>query len=141
MIFKYLLKFNVTLLLISYLSYVYGCLPIKETTTTPPPVCCESLKLAFARVKPVTGSTSAGWDQCSLLDRYNNDPCPSRGMFSCRLAPYTTAINTNLQLIQNNATVVYEFTQRDRSEIWVNCVNGEWKINGKSFTHVSCSQN
>uniref|UniRef100_A0A0K0EM86 C6 domain-containing protein n=1 Tax=Strongyloides stercoralis TaxID=6248 RepID=A0A0K0EM86_STRER len=140
--FRYLIKFNIILYIVLFISYTYGCLPIiPPVTTPPPPDCCDPLTLNLKRrVPPPAGSFSAGWDQCSLLNSYSNEPCPTRGMFTCRVAPYSNSVNANLQLIQNNLTVVEEETNKDISEIWVNCVNGQWKINGKSFTHVSCSE-
>ncbi|CEF60098.1 Hypothetical protein SRAE_X000183800 [Strongyloides ratti] len=137
MILIYLLKFNILVIFFTFISYVYGCFPIIVPETTPkPPVCCQPLKLGLIkRVPPIKGSYSSGWDQCSILNSYNNEPCPNRGMFTCRMAPYSNAIGTNLQLIKDNITVVEENHHADISEIWVTCVDGEWKINGKTFTH------
>uniref|UniRef100_A0A0N4ZC95 C6 domain-containing protein n=1 Tax=Parastrongyloides trichosuri TaxID=131310 RepID=A0A0N4ZC95_PARTI len=126
--------------LISIISFTNACFPTINTTTKPP-VCCKPLTLDnVPRVSPPASSSAAGWDQCSLLTNHVDGTCPGDGMFICRVAPYTDAQNAHLQLIQNDATVVYESRAKDSVSIWVSCVEGVWKYEGKTFTQVSCSQ-
>uniref|UniRef100_A0A0K0EJ43 C6 domain-containing protein n=1 Tax=Strongyloides stercoralis TaxID=6248 RepID=A0A0K0EJ43_STRER len=131
------------LLIILTVTHILGCLKtIKSQYPKDLNGCCphvDEYNLPIA--DPPLHSTSYGWSNSSGLKYYEEIVCPTSAIYECNLNKNRPGKRVVIQFLQENNTIIYEDTDEEHTTTLVVCINGEWILNNKTFSSVTCTQN
>uniref|UniRef100_A0A0N5A2B7 START domain-containing protein n=1 Tax=Parastrongyloides trichosuri TaxID=131310 RepID=A0A0N5A2B7_PARTI len=137
-----MMLYHILFIVISLLESVYSCIRTLESHTKRRDFkCCQQYDERFLnRVEPPLATTSFGWSQKSGLKYYEERICPTHAIYECNINRNTNATEALIQFIDDNNTVIYENSDVEHIPILVYCVDGEWILNGQTFSAISCSE-